>query len=68
MKYMTLRCSDVVQEEHLSLARVGYATKPLSCAWITKNIICYSISTGFVKQRYTCQEENKIIIAFRYKK
>ena len=29
-----------------SLARVGYGTKPLSCAWITTTIIYYSISTG----------------------
>ena len=36
---------------HRCLARVGYATKPLLCAWITTNINLKSISTGFVKQK-----------------
>ena len=31
---------------HRSLAMVGYATEPLSLAWITKTIIFSSISTG----------------------
>ena len=32
-------------EEHRSLARVGYATEPLSYAWITETKIVTSIST-----------------------
>ena len=34
-----------------SLLRVGYATQPLPCVWITRTIILNSISTAFDKSR-----------------
>ena len=35
---------------HRPLARVCYATQPLTCAWITTTMLINAISTGFIKQ------------------